>query len=286
MSKPQVMKNNALLSLILGICSLAALPVTADINPGSPVLPGSAPRMNCDLMASNTVRATYKGMEEGTTNANFEVVENLAHRRYVRYGDGALPTGFAIQVNTAPGQPGQPDTIAQEISRMQPGDEAIMKIDHLYIFAEPQGQHIRPCSRIALRPRPQTQPQADLVQPQQASDNNQQQNTPQVQSPLPTTIAPLDSAQQTRSESFSSRVLWKTDNNGNIVQERIDVRTKYDPATGQMVTRMYINGEEVDPNTRRPLNPKTAPAAPAPTQPAAAPVNSPQPNSGEDTVVE
>lgn len=45
----------------------------------------------------------------------------------------------------------------------------------------------------------------------------------------------------------------RPDGKGGMVQERTDTVTKYDPATGQVTTRMYINGQEVDPKTRQPI---------------------------------
>lgn len=211
----------------------------------------------CELMASNAVRAKFQGMEEndGAQSAVFEVQENIGHRRFVRYGDGAMPEGSLFKVPMNSAEPGQPAQVKEEISKMKPGEEAVMKVDHLFVFGEPQGQMVRPCTRIArVQPAapqtPQTTPQApQATQPQQSA--------------LPTTVAPLTGSRPRFSgESYSSSFSMRPDGQGGVIQERIDTVKKYDPSTGQVITRMYINGTEVDPNTRQPLQQPTPAATP------------------------
>ena len=117
----------------------------------------SVGRGNCDLMASNTVRAVFHGIQpvaDGSAAqvAVFEVVQNLAHKRVVRYGDGMMPAGMMFTVSMDRSLPGQPASVVDEILQMQPGEEAVMKIDHLFLFEEPQGQNLRPCTRLARKP--------------------------------------------------------------------------------------------------------------------------------------
>ena len=112
-------------------------------------------RGNCDLMASNTVRAVFRGIQQnqdGTQTAIFEVVQNLAHKRIVRYGDGIMPVGMIFTVALDRNMPGQPASIVDEITLMQVGEEAVMMIDHLFLFDEPQGVNLRPCVRMARKP--------------------------------------------------------------------------------------------------------------------------------------
>lgn len=277
----------------------------ADISISTAPVPHNARQVihgNCDLMASNTVRAIFQGMQQQdaaqttpiTPTAVFQVQENLAHRRYVRYGDGLMPEGMLFTVCMDRSQPGQPAQVVDEISQMKPGDEAIMKVDHLFIFAEPQGQNVRPCTRIARRTTPQPAADAQPAAPnaQQTSPEQPASEQPQApqQHPLPTTVAPLGggAAAQGVSESFSTRVFWKSDGKGGITQERVDVKTSYNAATGQTTTRMFINGEEVDPNTRQPLNAAPQPAA-APQQEQQAAddkAKAPSQTSDSDTIVE
>ncbi len=146
----------------------AASPVLlADISVGAPVSPTpQAPTRimgNCDLLASNTVRATFVGVRAlqmqsfdqaapATVHvAVFQVIDNLAYKRLVRYGDGALKPGTCFTVAMSRDLPGQPATIVDTIAQMQPGEEAVMKIDHIYIFGDQEGKPLRPCSRMARR---------------------------------------------------------------------------------------------------------------------------------------
>ena len=246
------MKLCNILSIASGLVLLTSA-ATADISISGAPLPGTAARSianKCELMATNAVRAKFQGMEEkdSSKNAVFEVLENLGHRRFVRYGDGAMPEGtlFTIPMNSA--TPGQPAQIAEEIGKMKPGEQAIMKMDHLFIFSEPQGQNVRPCTRMA---RIEPEPQPSEAAPAAA-------NAPQPAPALPTTVAPLQAQPRHTGESYSSSFSIRPDGKGGLIRERIDTVSKYDAATGQVTTRMYINGTEVDPKTRQPL-PKTAP---------------------------
>lgn len=249
------MKIGTILSIASSLFLLSQTAM-ADISLSGAPLPGAARRSiqeRCELMASNAVRAKFQGMEDkdGEKNAVFEVLENLGHRRFVRYGDGAMHEGtlFTISMNGA--TPGQPTEIKDEISKMKPGDQSIMKVDHIFIFSEPQGQNVRPCTRMArIMPEP-----APTVQ--KPADSQQSAATAPQQPALPTTVAPLNSRPQRMGESYSSSFSMRPDGNGGVIQERIDTVSKYDPATGQVTTRMYINGTEVDPKTRQPLQQPT-----------------------------
>lgn len=237
---------------------------------------------NCDLMASNVVRAVYEGLQQpvgGTINAPramFRVLENLGHRRFVRYGDGVMPEEMLFAVVMDNSMPGQPPAVVDIISRMQPGDEAIMKIDHIFIFNEPYGQNVRPCTRISVR---DTEPGEATAIP-----------TPPVQqAPIPAagaTQAASPVSQAAVSESLSTQVRYRQDGRGGLIQERIDIRTRYNSATGETTTRMFINGQEVDPATQQPLaageSTPTAPSTQAHQAPSA-PTSLPQ-EDGSDTV--
>lgn len=144
--------------LIILLTAMAAFTgvATEATETATPAAP-SVGRGNCDLMASNTVRAVFRGIQavaDGSAAqvAVFEVVQNLAHKRVVRYGDGQLPAGMIFTVSMDRNLPGQPSSVIDEIMQMQPGEEAVMKIDHLFLFEEPQGQNLRPCTRLARKP--------------------------------------------------------------------------------------------------------------------------------------
>ncbi len=299
------MNTTALLSSTLAAVAFVSTAV-ADINAGQPPVPNMPSRAwgNCDLMASNTVRAHFLGLKDipvptldeqaqpaSAQVAIFEVVENLAYRKYVRYGDGQLKQGARFTVAMDRTLPGQPSSVVDAISKMKPGDEAAMKIDHLFLFGNDENKSIRPCTRIALRETSAT------------PSENQSTNAP-----VPTRVLPLVSAEgavsgQTMATSTETRVSIVPDGKGGMKQERIDIRRELLPGSNEVKTRMYINGVEVDPTTRQPLTPATAaPAPPAPqapptpqttagttaspTSPAAPARGTSQPGQTDDTVIE
>ncbi len=249
----------------------------ADINTGSPTTPTPQTptriQGNCDLLASNTLRATFLGVrdlqmqtfDQETPNtvqvAVFEVLENLAYRRYVRYGDGQLKPGARFTVAMSRELPGQPASIVDTISQMLPGEEAVMKIDHLYIFGDQEGKPIRPCSRMARR---------------QDSGNAQQPAATTTPQGYPQPVAAP--AGYSTTAAVSRRVSVSMNSNG--VAESTEVISQKLPGSNEVQTRMFVNGQEVDPATRQPLNATPAPQpAPAPEQPAAD-------ANGDDTTVE
>ncbi len=190
---------------------------TATVSGGSAVSPAAAPQTptrvmgNCDLLASNTVQAAFLGVRAIQTQsfdqeapvtihvAVFRVVNNLAYKRYVRYGDGSLKPGTCFTVSLVRDLPGQPANIADTIAQMQPGEEAIMKIDHLYIFGDQEGKPIRPCSRMARRQgvapqqpaAPAPQPTAVQQGPDAHGDDTTVEQAPQnaATAPIPAPVA-------------------------------------------------------------------------------------------------
>ncbi|MFI3243212.1 MAG: hypothetical protein R3Y56_03045, partial [Akkermansia sp.] len=65
----------------------------------------------------------------------------------------------------------------------------------------------------------------------------------------------------------------------NGVTERVEVQREIDPISNQVRTRMFINGIEVDPETKQPLAAPAAIPEPAPAAPAAP---APSPITPED----
>ncbi len=283
--------------------------VQADIHAGMPTVPNMTAQMrgNCDLLASNTVRATFKGLRDLTKPtlsdaiqptvtrvAVFEVIEPLAYRRYGRYGNNRMRAGSLFAVEMSKEVLGQPTAVVDTISHMQPGDEAVVKIDHLYIFDEMENRSVNPCTRIARKmtaPAPAPLPTTQPTTPGSAA-------TTAAPAPLPTTVAPLTGGSNFAATSRETRISIVPDGQGGMKKERIDIHRELDPTTQEVKTRMYINGTEVDPTTRQPLPqapvPEPAPApAPAPVPapepaPAPAPAAEPAPAAGQDgdTIVE
>lgn len=306
------MKTTSLLSSIVALAVFATT-AQADINSGLGAYapqPGGI-RGNCDLMATNTVRATFKGLKDVPASgleadsaatakvALFEVIENLAHRRLVRYGDGAMPAGMIFTVAMDKQMPGQPADIVDTISQMQEGEETVMRIDHLFLYGDPDGKFLRPCARMARRtatPAPVTQDEAS-GEPAPA---------------LPTSVAPLtgngsvsigSGTRTASSRSVSIRTV--PDGQGGFKTYKEETISELLPGTNEIKTRMFINDVEVDPHTRQPIAstpaqaqpaaapaaPATPAAAPAPTPapastPQSAPASAPAPATDDDTIVE
>lgn len=266
------MNRNHLLTALLTLA--VAMPSLADIRISFPAAaaPGSSLQGNCDLFASNTVRATYQGQHDMTVPAPgefdavvtarvavFEVVENLAYQRFVRYGDGRLQPGTRFTVTMNRELPGQPAAVVDTIEQMQQGDEAVMRIDHLYMMGNTTGYPVHACSRMALRKAP-------APAPQHPADDTQQPDPA-----VPTTVAPFASGNnglQSSGSYKSESVSFSLSGDGSMKTVRT-ISTK-DETTGQIVTHKTINGVPVDPQTDKPLSQVKKPAAPA-AQPVPAP---------------
>ena len=214
-------------------------------------------RGNCDLMASNTVRAAFMGLrelavqridqDEPTTVqvGVFQVIDNLAYRRYNRIGDGQLTPGMQFTIGMNKELPGQPAENVDTIAALQAGEEVVMRVDHLYLITGQEGESLRVCARLARRnpnPAPAQSPAAPAPLP-----------IPGAQPAVPT-----NGMMHMTSRSFS----FSSDSNGQM--QTVQTSRVYDPNTGEIKTRMLINGVEVDPVTRQPLGLATPQPAPAP----------------------
>ena len=216
-------------------------------------------RGNCDLMASNTVSASFVGLRdlavqrvdqtEPTTVqvAVFQVINNLAYRRYNRIGDGQLTPGMQFTIAMNKELPGQPAENVDTISTLQPGEEVAMRVDHLYLITGQEGESIRVCSRLARRNTAAAAPSP----------------TPSPL-PIPGAATPATGGMHSGMQitSSSSSFSMSTDASGQM--QTVQTSRYYDSATGEIKTRMLINGVEVDPVTKQPLAQATAAPAPAP----------------------
>ena len=190
--------------ILYSLMVLPAVSVTwADISVGRPGIVNT-PRQgvyHSDLLASNAVHAVFKGirsipvvdlnvpdpgMEEV---AVFEVKQNLASRRYDRMGDGAMNPGKVFAVSLAADVPGQEADLGRQIREMKPGDEALMNIDHIYLFREEGNKDVHACTRFArVQPQPPV-PATPTVPPTPSADGTSPA-APGVPAPQPTDGAP------------------------------------------------------------------------------------------------
>lgn len=240
---------------------------------------------NCDLMASNTVRAAFVGLrdlavqrvdedEPSTVQvALFQVIDNLAYRRFNRIADGQLMPGMQFTIGMNKELPGQPAENVDVISTLQPNEEVVMRVDHLYLITGQEGESLRVCARIARRNVAAAAPDAQIPAATAAP------------APLPIPGAqPSMSTGGFQMMSRSSSFSMTTGANGEM--QTIQTSRYYDSTTGEVKTRMLINGVEVDPVTRQPLAQAAAPA------PAPAPVSEEQAreeatnDEEDDTIVE
>ena len=276
MSTPMLMANNA---PALRVMPRGLMPVQA--------------RGNCDLMASNTVTAQFVGLRELAVQridqnepervqvGVFQVLDNLAYRRYNRIGDGQLTPGMQFTIAMNKQLPGQPSENVDTIASLQAGEEVAMRVDHLYLITGQEGESIRVCARIARR-----NAAAPAAAPTPAA-------TP---APLPIPGAQPSIASHSgglQITSSSSSFSMHTDANGQM--QTVQTSRYYDSATGEIKTRMLINGVEVDPVTKQPLapvSPDSDVTPPAKVDPAPAPVSETQAeqeaaaDQDDDTIVE
>lgn len=255
------------MSKIITLSSVMALAMStpmllANDAPALRAMPGGLMPMqargNCDLMASNTVTASFVGLRdlavqridqtEPTTVqvAVFQVINNLAYRRFNRIGDGQLTPGMQFTIAMNKELPGQPSENVDTISTLQPGEEVAMRVDHLYLLTGQEGESIRVCARLARRTAPAATPAAPATAPSA---------TP---APLPIPGAQQPGMGSVQYSSHSTSFSLSTSSNGQM--QTVQTSRVYDPNTGQIKTRMIINGVEVDPVTRQPLAPAAAPA--------------------------
>lgn len=237
---------------------------------------------NCDLMATNTVRAGFVGLRSLTVQrvdqetpiqvqvAVFQVLDNLAYRRFNRIADGRLTPGMQYTIAMNKELPGQPAEYVDTIAALQPGDEVVMRVDHLYLIRGQEGESIRACARLARRNAATSQVPTAAPAP-----------LPIPGAAMPQQYGGMATSMHMSSSSFS----MTTDSTGQM--QTVQTSREYDSTTGQIKTRMLINGVEVDPVTRQPL----AQASPQPA-PAPAPVSEAQAkqeaaaDENDDTIVE
>ena len=161
------------------------------------------------------------------------------------------------------GIPGRPAIIVDDIEKMKVGDEALIKIDHLYMLGANEG-HLRPCTRLALQgeqqpPQQQANPSEDAsgtiiessVEPAAPMPEQRAEPLPLIpgrQAARNSMPAPTMGSGNTQSSGFSFSISSSSSGTQSMREEYA-----YDARTGQQVRRLFINGVEVDPNTKQPL---------------------------------
>lgn len=258
----------------------------ADITTGFPGFSymNASAQGNCSMMATNTVLANFVGLrnltvqridQEAPTSvqvAVFQVTDSLDYRQYNRFADGRLTPGMQFTIAMNKELPGQPAEHVDTIAAMQPGESVVMRVDHLYLMNGHAGESIRTCARLARRTAPAIAA------------------TPAPQPAAPEALPIPGASPQPTLQMRSRRFAMIADSSGQM--HSIQTSREYDPTTGQIKTRMFIDGVEVDPNTRQPLAPVAAPQQPAGSTPVPAPVSETQAqqeaeaDSEDDTIVE
>lgn len=137
------------------LCLLALLTSIACISPAiaefEDQTPADARVGNCDLMASTTLRAVYVGPVDidGRHYYRFTVSSTLAYKAYNRYANRPPRYGQTLDIDADTGRPGQPGSVLNIIASMQPGEEAVMLIDHVFLFVDDYYGNQIVCTRIA-----------------------------------------------------------------------------------------------------------------------------------------
>ena len=253
-----------------------------------------------DLLASNAVHAIFKGLRtipvvdltkptDATEEvAVFEVKQNLAHRRYDRMGDGALNVGRLFPVSLAADVPGQAADVGRQIREMKPGDEALLNIDHIYLFRDEGNENVRAVTRFAkVTPQPQqvqgvpgapATPAQSAVQGVPATPiTPAQPATAATPAPADADPAPLTPAATSSgyARSVESRISIEPDGKGGMRRTKVEIIREWASDQGKERVRKFVNDVEVDPETDQPLQ-QTTPAVPAtpatatPAEPATA----------------
>ncbi len=240
-----------------------------------------------DLLASNAVHAIFKGLRKiPVVNlavptdameevAVFEVKQNLAHRRYDRMGDGALNVGRLFPVSLAADVPGQDADVGRQIREMKPGDEALLHIDHIYLFRDEGNENVRAVTRFAkVQPQyteEQGAPSASAPGvPAESSVPTAPDHQPAA-APVPaatsthdaanTDPAPLTSSADSSNfaRSVESSISIVPDGKGGMRRTKVEIIREWTPGSGQERVRKFINDVEVDPTTDQPVQQTTPP---------------------------
>ena len=277
---------------------LVAPAALADISTGRPAAPAAATQgaAHVDLLASNVVHAALKELRsmpvlnldsaatpETQQIAIFEVKQNLAHRRYDRMGDAALQPGKLFPVVLSAEVPGQDAALADKIRAMQPGDEAVMRIDHLYRFLDSGNENVRSCTRFEKaepREAAPAAPAADIpapAAPTPAAPAVAVQPTPGALNPRGFHATATGGAgHQFNATSVESRIFMEPDGQGGMRRKKVEIHREWSNS-GEKV-RKFINDVEVDPQTDQPLAapaPQDAPTPPPAAEDALPPIPDP-----------
>ncbi len=206
------------------------------------------------MLSSDTLRVIFRGLREVPVSdssdqnklvALFEVAEALAYEANSRYASPAKKAGEVISVDMLRNLPGQPNEIVENIAQMQEGEEAIVLMSTLFLFenAEKKSGHIiQPCTRMERKSAPIQQGLNPAAVDPAANAGTRA---------LPKASNAIDMTRPSRSMPSGFSISVGSGGGGNVQSMR--TTSHYDPVTGKNVTRMFINGEEVDPKTHQPI---------------------------------
>lgn len=263
------------------------------------------------LFSSNAVRAIFRGFKDQEHSptlsdmlapphlnamvdshriAIFEVIESLAYKRLSPYASQQLKVGDLFKVELDVPLMGQSADVTDLVKTLQVGEEVVAKIDELFVFdGQEQGKLTTPLVRMVRRNAPPASPipapaETEEIQAVE-TDANPAQPVTQQSIPLPTTQTPQQEGPIVRRNNGGSSSFVSI-RSANGVSETVQVKQERDALTGEVRTRMFINGTEVDPETKQPLIPEPATPAPVPTAVPEAPspaIPAPTPATSADS---
>lgn len=127
------------LTSLVALSLIGSAPLAAQ-QPAYPApLPSAVQQVgNCDLLASDTVRAVFLDItstDRGDYVARFEIVEALAHEPISPHAKlNAMQVGETFSILLRNDVPGQPASIMQGLVALRPGQLAVMRLDRLFML--------------------------------------------------------------------------------------------------------------------------------------------------------
>ncbi len=128
----------------------------------------AAPLPPADLLASNSVKASFVGVEDrpcrhltsecpdkcghATRIAKFLVIENKGYEKPGQYGDDKAEPGKILIVDVKRDIEGQDVAVAAAIAKLQKGAKVDMTITHYYVNVDGSRWPVRPVTEFVVEP--------------------------------------------------------------------------------------------------------------------------------------
>lgn len=126
------------LTPLVALSLIGSAPLTAQQPEYPAPLPPTVQQVgNCDLLASDTVRAVFLDITStagGDYVARFEIVESLAHEQGSPARLKAMQVGETFSILLRSDIPGQPASIMESLVALRPGQLAILRLDRLFML--------------------------------------------------------------------------------------------------------------------------------------------------------